>query len=174
MLLLCLTVFVCRILDVSLGTIRTMFTVRGKTWYAGLIGFVELLVWFLVVREALNSDESSIFVALAYALGYATGTIIGSLLSKRLIKTKYEVQIITTNNQQEFKDELKQNGFACTIIDAHGIVEENQKYMLYFVIDSKRFSDLKRIILSYDEDAFITVHEANTFINGYFSTKKAK
>ena len=82
MLLLCLKIFFVRILDVSLGTIRTLFTVKGKKIIASVIGFFEVLVWFLVVKEALNTDENSIFIAISYSLGFATGTYIGSYLSK--------------------------------------------------------------------------------------------
>ena len=64
--ILCIKIFFVRILDVSLGTLRTMITVKGKMFYASLIGFVEILIWFLIVREALNTDNTSIFVALSY------------------------------------------------------------------------------------------------------------
>lgn len=174
MLILCLTVFFCRILDVSLGTIRTLFTVKSKIWYAGLIGFIELLVWFLVVREALSSDESSIWVAIAYAAGYASGTIIGGLLSRIFIKTNQEVQVVTSNTSEEFMQELKDNNFACTITPARGLMDPKERLMYYFVIDSKRFNELKAILLKHDPKAFITVNEANRLLNGYFLNKKSK
>lgn len=174
MIILCLTVFFCRILDVSLGTIRTLFTVKGKIWYAGLIGFIELLVWFLVVREALSSDESSIWVAIAYAAGYASGTIIGGLLSRIFIKTKQEVQVVTANQSEDFMKELKEKNFACTITPARGLMDTKERLMFYFVIDSKRFSELKEILLRHDPKAFVTVNEANRLVNGYFLNKKSK
>lgn len=37
--ILCLKIFLVRILDVSLGTFRTILTVKGKTLYASLVGF---------------------------------------------------------------------------------------------------------------------------------------
>ena len=95
MLGLCLKLFFVRIIDVSLGTIRTLFTVKGKKLIASAIGFVEVLVWFLVVKEALNTESNSIFIAISYALGFATGTYIGSFLSEILITGKIEVQVFT-------------------------------------------------------------------------------
>ena len=79
MLILCIKIFFARIFDVTLGTVRTMFTVKGKRLIASLIGFIEVLIWFLVVREALNTESKSIFVAISYALGFATGTYIGGV-----------------------------------------------------------------------------------------------
>ena len=72
--ILCVKIFFVRILDVSLGTVRMIITVKGNKLVASLIGFFEILVWFLIVKEALNTTETSIFIALSYSLGYATGT----------------------------------------------------------------------------------------------------
>ena len=84
-LFLCLKIFFVRILDVTMGTFRTILTVKSKPVQACLIGFIEALIWFLVVKEALNTDSDSIFIALAYAGGFATGTYLGGKLSQKLI-----------------------------------------------------------------------------------------
>ena len=43
MLILCLKIFFVRIIDVSLGTIRTLFTVKGKKLIASAIGLLKYL-----------------------------------------------------------------------------------------------------------------------------------
>ena len=63
-LILCLKIFFSRILDVSLGTLCTIFTVKGKSKTASLIGFVQIMIWFLAVRTAFNSDQGGILLAL--------------------------------------------------------------------------------------------------------------
>ena len=80
--LLCIKIFFARILDVTLGTIRTIHTVKGRTLIAGLIAFVEVFIWFVVVREALNTELDSIWIVVSYSAGYATGTMLGTLVSK--------------------------------------------------------------------------------------------
>ena len=101
MFILCLKIFFVRILDVSLGTIRTMFVVRGKKLISSIIGFFEILVWFLVVKEALQTESNSIFIAISYSLGFATGNYIGALLSDKLITGNVSVQVFTNNNNLE-------------------------------------------------------------------------
>ena len=81
MLFLCIKIFFVRILDVSLGTVRTIMTVRNKNFLASVIGFIEISVWFLVVREALTTTDNSLFIVFSYALGFSTGTYIGGLIS---------------------------------------------------------------------------------------------
>ena len=60
LLLLCLKIFFVRILDVSMGTLRTVITVKGKTLYASLVGFVEVFIWLLQVVAAAHGIFSGI------------------------------------------------------------------------------------------------------------------
>ena len=61
LLFTCLKIFFARILDVSLNTIRTTFVLRGKTLIVAIIAFLEITIWFLVARTALNT-ELNIFI----------------------------------------------------------------------------------------------------------------
>ena len=165
MLILCLKIFFVRIIDVSLGTIRTLFTVKGKKLIASAIGFVEVLVWFLVVKEALNTESNSIFIAISYALGFATGTYIGSFLSEILITGKIEVQVFT--EKKDLVKLLRKHGYAVTVIDCKGYNTE-AKYMLYISVEKKKQKELRMLIKSNDEKAFIVENEIKHVENGYF------
>lgn len=166
--ILCLKVFFVRIIDVSMGTCRTIVTVKGKKLLASLIGFFEVFIWFVVVKEALNTDSTSIFIALSYAGGYATGTYIGSYLSEKLIKGNFGVQVITSKKDDELIAFLKKSGFGVSVIDVRSEKEHNEKYMLFIEIDKVKFNDLKKIIKKYDPNAFVVVNETKEVYNGYF------
>ena len=86
MLLTCLKIFFARILDVSLNTIRTTFVLRGKTLIVAIIAFLEITIWFLVARTALNT-ELNLLIVLSYSGGYTMGTIIGTIITNRFIRT---------------------------------------------------------------------------------------
>ena len=166
--LLCLKIFGARILDVSLGTLRTMITVKGKNLYAGLVGFFEVFVWFIIVREALNTDETSIWIAISYALGFATGTYIGGVLSQKFISGNLSVQIITTKAYPDMVSLLRSEGYGVTVIDVEGKNNE-EKDMLFIEINNKDFSHLKRIVKKIDNDAFIVVNETKYVFNGFIN-----
>lgn len=91
-LFLCIKIFLVRIIDVSLGTARTIIMVKGKSLVASLIGFVEVFVWFVIAREALNTTESSLLIAFSYSLGFATGTYIGSIFLINILKVYLELK----------------------------------------------------------------------------------
>lgn len=167
-LILCLKIFFVRIIDVSLGTVRTIITVKGRRVVASMVGFVEVFVWFLIVREALNTDEVSIWIAVSYSLGFATGTYIGSVLSNIFISGTLGVQVVTSNSDNNIINILRKNGYALTVLPVEGMNDDNSKYMLFIEIDKKRFNDLKRLIKSLDKKAFIVVNETKFVQNGYF------
>lgn len=166
MLFLCLKIFFVRILDVSLGTIRTMFTVKGNRITASLVGFIEILVWFLVAKEALQTEEKSILIAISYSLGFATGTYIGGYLSSVLITGNITVQVFTDNLKLE--QILRKKGYAVSVIECKGYNENKGKHMLYININKKKEQELMKIVNINDEHAFVVVNETKYVENGYF------
>ena len=164
--LLCLKIFFVRIIDVSLGTIRTKVTVKDRRLIASLIGFIEVFVWFVIVKEALNTDETSLFVAISYALGFSTGTYIGSYLSNKYIKGNFGVQVITS--KEILIKKLRNVGYAVSVIDVKGHYEDIEQFMLFIEIDKHDFKHLKDFIKLYDKKAFIVVNETKYVQNGYF------
>ena len=166
MLFLCLKIFFVRILDVSLGTVRTMFTVKGNRITASLVGFIEILVWFLVAKEALQTEEKSIFIAISYSLGFATGTYIGGYLSSVLITGNITVQVFTDNLKLE--QILRKKGYAVSVIECKGYNENKGKHMLYININKKKEQELMKIVNINDEHAFVVVNETKYVENGYF------
>lgn len=165
-LVLCIKIFLVRIIDVSLGTVRTIITVKGRRVLASMVGFIEVFVWFLIVREALNTDETSLWIAISYSLGFATGTYIGSLLSDIFISGTLGLQVVTNNANNNMVDVLRENGYGVTVVDVRG--KDKDKYMLFMEIDKKKLNHLKNLIKSLDPKAFIVVNETKYVQNGYF------
>ena len=125
-LLLCIEIFLARIIDVSLGTIRTVIVVKGKNLVGSILGFFEVTVWFLVVEQALTTSNSNIFIVLSYALGFATGTYIGGIISTKLVKSKF-----TRITHKETIDILKKAKVKWEFEPEYGedIAREHEKYI---------------------------------------------
>lgn len=166
MLLLCLKIFFVRILDVSLGTIRTILLVKGRKFTAAFSSFIEVSIWFAIVREALNTTSNSIWIIIAYAGGFATGTIIGSIISEKFIKGTFSLQVIT-DNCSVLAEEIRKAGHAVSIIDVKGRDENVAKYMLFIEIDKKHFGEVQNLIRSIDERAFIVANDTQFVQNGF-------
>lgn len=172
LLLLCLKIFFCRILDVSLGTTRLVVIVKGKKFLAGLIGICESLIWFLIVREALtfqtDSSLSYWFIALSYAGGFASGTLVGCKLSEIFVGGNVNVQIVTSGKNDNLLEAIRDAGFAMTVLDINTSLFGKKKYMIFSEIKSKQLTDFKKLVYSLDEKAFVTVQETKYVYNGFF------
>lgn len=164
-LILCVKIFLARIIDVSLGTARVITLVNGRKKLAALLGFVEVSIWFLIVREALNGP-ANIFVVIAYAGGFAMGNLVGSYLSEKFISEKILVQVIVKESS-ELPLALRDRGFGVTNVSAKGR-DDTPKMMLLLQTQSNRFKEIEDIVESYDEKAFITVQKTKSVFNGFF------
>ena len=165
---LCFKIFFVRIIDVSLGTVRTIITVKGRRTLASMVGFIEVFVWFIIVKEALNTTETSIWIAIAYSFGFATGTYIGSVLSDIFISGTLGVQIVTSNHNNEVIERIRNEGYGVSVVDVIGKEDHINKYMLFIEIDKKRINSLKTLIKKLDSKAFMVVNETKYVHNGYF------
>lgn len=163
--LLCLNIFIVKIIEVSLNTIVTLLTVKNKKIIATILGFIDVIIWFLVVREAIAYSNSSMYVAFAFALGHAIGTYIGTFLSNKLISTKLLMQVII--DKKDDINSIRNNGYAVSEVECIG-KDNSKKIMLFIEVDSKRLNELENIIRKIDNKAFITINETKYVVNGYF------
>ena len=163
-LFLCIKIFFVRILDVSLGTVRTIMTVRNRNILASVIGFIEISVWFLVVREALTTSDNNLFIVISYALGFSTGTYIGGLISNKYIKGYMSVYIIS-DKYEKLISVLRSNEFGVSTVNIKGMNDD--KVMLLIQINSGSLNKLKSIIDEYDSKAFVIINDTKYVQNGF-------
>ena len=76
-------IFLARICDVSIGTLRMMFLMSGRRQTATLLGFFESLIWLIAISQILQNVTHPISY-IAYAAGFATGIFVGMMIEERL------------------------------------------------------------------------------------------
>lgn len=159
---LCIKIFLARILDVSLGTIRVVFVVKEKKIFAALIAFIEVLIWFEIVRESLAGNISSPFIAISFAGGYACGTYLGSIISSKYIKGHLTLNVISDKITDKDIDFLKSQNYGLSVISM-----ENKKKMLVIEINKNNLKELKDLLFAIDKKAFIIINETKIVQNGF-------
>lgn len=168
---LCLQICLIRILDVSLGTVRTILTVRGKRIPASLVGFFEAFLWFVVVRNALNSDVNVYLMALSYSSGFALGTFLGGVISDIFFSGILDLQIITSSRNDELIAKIREEGFAVSVLNVNSSQYGDEKYMLIMEIHGKMRKKVEHIVRELDPSAFIMVRETRAVRNGFLKWK---
>lgn len=83
-LLVGLLIFLARIVDVSIGTIRTIVTVQGRTRLAFALGFIEVTLWVTIISTMVKQIHTAPWLALFYGLGFATGNVVGIALERKM------------------------------------------------------------------------------------------
>lgn len=171
LLFLCLKIFFCRIIDVSLSSYRTILMVKGKSLVASTIAIFEGLVWFLIVREAITFATSSfietLYIAFAYSLGLAAGIFIGSWFASKYTGGMIQVQVVTSAKNDDMIKQIQEAGYALTIITSNATSYSGEKYMLFSEIKNSKLKDFKKLVHSLDAKAFIMVNESKYVYNGY-------
>lgn len=159
LLLTCIKIFFARILDVSLNTIRTTFVIKGRTFIVALIAFVEITIWLLVARTAINV-ELNLWIVISYSGGYTMGTILGTTFINKFVKTNMELIVISTKIKNTKK--IKDKNFGVSILN-----KDKNKTILLIETSKKRLDELTTLLKKLDNEAFITIKETKTIINGY-------
>lgn len=159
MLILCFKIFLSRILDVSLSSVRTMFVVKCNKIMASLIAFVEIFIWFYAAKEALVSNSTSLCIIVSYALGYATGTFIGTLINEKFISGIYSLKVSLKGVNEKIIKKL--NSICLDVVSLKG----EGKNILFLEVDKKNYKELVNNIYIIDRSASIVINDAK-FIRG--------
>ena len=167
MIFICLKIFFARIIDVTLGSIRTILMVKGKSIISAIIAFLEVLIWFVVAKEALVTTIDSVLIPIFYSAGYATGTLLGTYLSNNLINGVIGLQVITDKNNRKLIDKIRDEGFGISIINLKNYYKQQEKEMLFIQLSKKRLKALIKIIKDIDSNAFIVMNETKYIQNGF-------
>ena len=161
--ILCIEIFFARILDVSVGVLRTIELIKNHTSKAVILAFFEVFIWFLVAREAINTTDFSLLVAIFYSLGYATGTFVGAYISERVIDGVVGVQIVTTKGTDKNINQIKKRGYGVSSIT----LDDKKNKMIFIQINNKQLKNLIKLIKQIDDKAFIFVNDTKYNLNGY-------
>jgi len=71
-------IFIARVFDVSINTLRIIFMLNGKKYSASFLGFFESMIWLLAISQIFQ-NLGSWQTYIAYAGGYACGIFVGML-----------------------------------------------------------------------------------------------
>lgn len=167
LIITCIKIFLARIVDVSLGTVRTVLVVKGRRLTPAVVAFFEVLIWFLIAREALNTDVKSLLIPIFYAAGYAAGTYIGGYISNNFVDGLIGVQVITEEkNSKNMLDEIRKKGFGVSVVDLKSTQDNKKKDMLIIQLNKKELKTLTHIIRTNDQNAFVVINETKYVQNG--------
>ena len=166
-----LLIFLGRICDVTLGTLRIIFVSRSKRILAPIVGFFEVSIWLLAISQIMQQlDNPLCFIA--YAGGFAMGNYIGIRIEEKLAMGSLVVRVFLTQGDGCLKERLAEAGFGYTSIPGHG--KNGAVETIFTVIMRKDLEKVIQLIESCREGAFYSVEDVKMVRQGIFPKPPVK
>ena len=158
-------IFIARICDVSLGTIRVIFISKGIRYLAPIIGFFEVIIWLLAIGQIMN-NLTNFAAYIAYGAGFAAGTYIGMVIEEKISLGLVSVRIITKKDPGELMQYLRSHNYGVTSIDGEGATGKVK--MVFTIIKRQDLPHVVGIIKQFHPNAFYSVDEVKSVSEGVF------
>lgn len=159
-----LVIFGLRLLDVPIGTVRTMLMVKGRRLPVALLAVFESLIWLLAIGRVLQGGLNDPWQIAGYVCGFACGTVLGMTVESWLAFGKVMVRIIS-DQTPDLRKRLLGANFGVTAIKGEG--RDGEVMILFVVLKRRRQRELLKHIRSVDPEAFITIEHLGDAHGGF-------
>ncbi|MCC7204784.1 MAG: DUF2179 domain-containing protein [Phycisphaeraceae bacterium] len=148
-------IYFARVTDVSIGTVRTIFVVRGHRGWAAFLGFFEVMIWLLAVSGVLTT--LTVAKMLAYGLGFASGNLMGIWLEQKLAIGQQRVTLISQGRHHSVAFGLRLADYTVTEVPAHG--GQGDVAMCFVIVPRAQVQQVVAIARGVDPEVFTTVED---------------
>jgi len=164
-----LLIFIARICDVSIGTMRIIFVSKGKKYIAPILGFFEVFIWIIAISKIMQNLDNYINYV-AYAAGFATGNFVGMIIEEKLAIGIQMIRVFISENGMELVKTLNSNGFGATTVEAHGAKEK--VHIIYTIVHRNEMEQVLEVINAFNPRAFYTIEDVKAVNEGIFNPRK--
>lgn len=168
-LVLPVLIFISRLADVSLATLRHIFVSKGLKKIVPILGFFEVMIWLLAIRQIFN-NVNNIACFIAWAGGFSAGTYLGMFIEEKLALGMQIIRIITNENTEKLVEAFKKYNQGITIVDGHGAVGPVK--LIYTVVKRTNKKQIIDLIYQNTPDAFYSVEDVKSSSHGVFTDEK--
>lgn len=164
-----LLIFLARITDVSLGTVRLIFISRGFKYLAPIVGFFEVLIWILVIGQIMQNLGNPLSY-IAYAGGFATGNFVGLLIAEKLSLGTVIIRLVTQKPAADLIEQLRQRRYGVTVMNGHGANTPVQ--ILFTIVRRREAARVIELVKQFNSQAFYSVEDVDLVERGVFPLQR--
>jgi uncharacterized protein YebE (UPF0316 family) len=165
-IILPLLIFLSRLADVTLATLRHIFISKGLKKIVPVLGFFEVLIWLVAIRQVFN-NLNNVACFVAWAGGFSAGTYLGMLIEERLAIGLQVIRIITNENADELILAFKNRKQGVTIVDGQGAIGPVK--VLFTVVKRVEKASVIKLIHQYTPNAFYSIEDVRSSHLGVFN-----
>jgi uncharacterized protein YebE (UPF0316 family) len=159
-----LFVFCLRVCDVSIGTLRMLYAVRGRRFTAAALGLVESSVFIVAISRVMKEVGNWATMA-GYACGFSGGIIVGITIERWIGSGWVLARIISRTKSKELLAALCAADFGVTALEGKG--RELEVMVLLVVVRRRRGRQMLELVNEIDPEAFVTTESVQIASGGY-------
>tara|TARA_B100001287_G_scaffold44041_1_gene33166 strand:+ start:1914 stop:2411 length:498 start_codon:yes stop_codon:yes gene_type:complete len=152
-----LLIFVLRLIDQSLTTVRAL-VVSKKPIFGAFIGLVESAIWILAVSQVIKDINDPVLI-IAYAFGFAAGTLMGIQIEKLIGIGNAVVRVFTPSKSSSVAKKLRKKGYMVTDIKGKG--RDGAVTISWCIVPRRKVRSVLSIIKSINPESYVTTDFAN-------------
>lgn len=160
-----LLIFVLRVADMSLDTLRVLFVIRGRKPLAWLLGFFQSALWVIAITSVL-SNLDNLWNVIGYAGGFATGNVVGMTIEEHLAIGFGHMRIISSRRGTAIAEAIRRAGYAATEIAGRG--KDGTVAVINCSVRRRDVQDLRNQVYAIDPEAFVTIEEIRPLHRGFW------
>lgn len=165
--LLYIIIFCAKIVEVSISTIRMVYINKGERVKGAVLGFIEILIWLIVVSSVLNNITEDPIKVFIYAAAFSLGNYVGVTIESKIAVGLASIQVVVSEETGQILAEiLRDESYGVTIIEGKG-KDDNKKILLFIQLKRKKIPDAVKIIKQTAPQAYITVNDIKSMVGGY-------
>jgi len=158
-------IFLARISDQSIGTVRLIFLSKGYKHLAPFLGFFEVIIWLVTVGQIMQHLDN-VLCYIAYGAGFATGNYIGMVIEEKLSIGNVLIRIIPRKDSMDLIKFLRDNNYGVTSVEAEGA--KGRVDIVFTIIKRKDIDHVVSIINEFNPAAFYTIEDIKAIKEGIF------
>ncbi len=168
-IILPLLIFMSRLADVSLATLRHIFISKGYKTLVPVLGFFEVPIWLIAIRQIFNNVDS-VVCYIAWAAGFSAGTYLGMYLEEKLALGMQIIRIITSDDTDKLVEAFKNCKQGITVVNGYGAIGPVK--VIFTVVKRTNKNEIIKLIHIHAPDAFYSVEEIKSSSQGVFRNDK--
>ncbi len=159
-------IFLSRLGDVTMATLRHIFISKGLKKIVPILGFFEVLIWLVAMRQVFSHlDNVACFIA--WAAGFSAGTYLGMFIEERLAIGTQIIRIITNEPIDKLINEFKNNHQGITIVDGQGAMGPVK--LIFTIVKRTNKQFVLGLIHMHTPGAFYSIEDVKNAEHGVFT-----
>jgi uncharacterized protein YebE (UPF0316 family) len=158
-------IFLLRVMDMTLDTLRVLVVMRGRKAIAWVLGFFQALIFVLAISSVLKNLNNPLNI-IGYAAGFATGNVVGMWIEERLAIGHVHLNVVSTRLGAAIAERMRAEGFAVTEIPARG--KDGTVTLLNISVLRKNVDQVHKLVNQVDPSAFVTAEDVRPVRRGFW------